>query len=100
MMLPLYQWLGMNKQILASSASMAVGVNFLPWMGPMIGSAASLRIPVASIFNPLDLVEMPIIVARAGSWNGTDNSRVEYRIYFKDRAAQCLLAIHCERKGE
>jgi len=28
-------------------------VNFLPWTGPMIRSSASLKIPVASIFNPL-----------------------------------------------
>ena len=52
-MLPLYQRLGMDKRVLACAASMAAGVNFLPWTGPMIRSAASLKIPVASIFNPL-----------------------------------------------
>ena len=52
-MLPLYERLGMDKRILACAASMAAGVNFLPWTGPMIRSAASLKIPAASIFNPL-----------------------------------------------
>ena len=35
-MLPLYSRLGMDKRILACAASMAAGVNFLPWTGPMI----------------------------------------------------------------
>ena len=57
-MLPLYSRLGMDKRILACAASMAAGVNFLPWTGPMIRSAASLKIPVASIFNPLVPVQI------------------------------------------
>ncbi len=44
-MLPLYQRLGMDKRVLACAASMAAGVNFLSWTGPMIRSAASLKIP-------------------------------------------------------
>jgi citrate-Mg2+:H+ or citrate-Ca2+:H+ symporter, CitMHS family len=52
-MLPLYERLGMDRRILACAASMAAGVNFLPWTGPMIRASASLKIPVASIFNPL-----------------------------------------------
>jgi CitMHS family citrate-Mg2+:H+ or citrate-Ca2+:H+ symporter len=52
-MLPLYSRLGMDKRVLACAVSLAAGVNFLPWTGPMIRSAASLKIPVASIFNPL-----------------------------------------------
>jgi citrate-Mg2+:H+ or citrate-Ca2+:H+ symporter, CitMHS family len=52
-MLPLYDRLGMDRRILACAASMAAGVNFLPWTGPMIRASASLKIPVASIFNPL-----------------------------------------------
>jgi CitMHS family citrate-Mg2+:H+ or citrate-Ca2+:H+ symporter len=52
-MLPLYNCLKMDRRVLACAASMAAGVNFLPWTGPMIRSAASLKIPVASIFNPL-----------------------------------------------
>ncbi len=52
-MLPLYNRVKMDRRVLACAASMAAGVNFLPWTGPMIRSAASLKIPVASIFNPL-----------------------------------------------
>jgi citrate-Mg2+:H+ or citrate-Ca2+:H+ symporter, CitMHS family len=57
-MLPVYQRLGMDKRVLACAASMAAGVNFLPWTGPMIRSAASLKIPVATIFNPLIPVQV------------------------------------------
>jgi CitMHS family citrate-Mg2+:H+ or citrate-Ca2+:H+ symporter len=35
-MLPLYDRLGMDKRVLACAASLAAGVNFLPWTGPMI----------------------------------------------------------------
>lgn len=52
-MLPLYERLGMDKRVLACAVSMAAGVNFLPWTGPMIRASASLRVPVAEIFNPL-----------------------------------------------
>jgi len=52
-MLPLYRRLGMDPRILACAASLAAGVNFLPWTGPMVRCAASLKIPVAAIFNPL-----------------------------------------------
>ena len=52
-MLPLYERLGMDKRVLACAASLAAGVNFLPWSGPMIRAAASLHLSVASIFNPL-----------------------------------------------
>ena len=43
----------MDRRVLACAASMAAGVNFLPWTGPMIRAAASLKVPVTSIFNPL-----------------------------------------------
>lgn len=52
-MLPLFERLGMDKRILALCVSMAAGVNFLPWTGPMIRSAAALKVPVTDIFNPL-----------------------------------------------
>ena len=52
-MLPLYDRLGMDRRVLACAASLAAGVNFLPWTGPMIRAAASLHIPVTLIFNPL-----------------------------------------------
>ncbi|HEY1240880.1 MAG TPA: citrate:proton symporter [Bryobacteraceae bacterium] len=52
-MLPLYQRLRMDPGVLACAASLAAGVNFLPWTGPMIRASASLHLPVAAIFNPL-----------------------------------------------
>src|SRR5271168_3126797 len=57
-MLPLYDRLGIDKRVLACAASMAAGVNFLPWTGPMIRASASLHIPVATIFNPLIPVQL------------------------------------------
>lgn len=57
-MLPLYQRLGMDKRILACVVSMAAGVNFLPWTGPMIRSAAALKVPATKIFTPLILVQV------------------------------------------
>jgi CitMHS family citrate-Mg2+:H+ or citrate-Ca2+:H+ symporter len=52
-MLPLYNRLGMDRRVLACAASLAAGVNFLPWTGPMIRASASLHVPVMSIFRPL-----------------------------------------------
>jgi CitMHS family citrate-Mg2+:H+ or citrate-Ca2+:H+ symporter len=43
-MLPLYNRLGIDKRILACVASLAAGVNFLPWTGPMIRASAALHI--------------------------------------------------------
>ena len=56
-MLPLYDRLGIQRRILAAAASMAAGVNFLPWTGPMIRASASLHLPISEIFNPLILVQ-------------------------------------------
>jgi citrate-Mg2+:H+ or citrate-Ca2+:H+ symporter, CitMHS family len=52
-MLPLYDRLGIDKRILACAVSMAAGVNFLPWTGPMIRASAALKLPISEIFNPL-----------------------------------------------
>lgn len=52
-MLPLYDRLRMDRRVLACAASLAAGVNFLPWTGPTIRASASLHLPVAAIFNPL-----------------------------------------------
>jgi CitMHS family citrate-Mg2+:H+ or citrate-Ca2+:H+ symporter len=57
-MLPLYEHLGMDKRILACAASMAAGVSFLPWTGPMIRASAALHIPSTTIFAPLVLVQL------------------------------------------
>ena len=51
-MLPMYERLGMDRRILAGVASLAAGVNFLPWTGPMIRAAAALRIPAPSCSAP------------------------------------------------
>jgi CitMHS family citrate-Mg2+:H+ or citrate-Ca2+:H+ symporter len=52
-MLPVYQRLGMDRRVLACAASLAAGVNFLPWTGPMIRASVSLHVSTAEIFNPL-----------------------------------------------
>ena len=45
-MLPLYDRVGIDRRILACAASMAAGVNFLPWTGPMIRASAALKLPI------------------------------------------------------
>ncbi|MES2102678.1 MAG: citrate:proton symporter [Pseudomonadota bacterium] len=57
-MLPLYTRLGIDKRVLACVASLAAGVNFLPWTGPMIRASAALHIPVSEIFMPLIPVQV------------------------------------------
>jgi CitMHS family citrate-Mg2+:H+ or citrate-Ca2+:H+ symporter len=57
-MLPLYTRLGIDKRILACVASLAAGVNFLPWTGPMIRASAALHIPVSDIFTPLIPIQL------------------------------------------
>jgi CitMHS family citrate-Mg2+:H+ or citrate-Ca2+:H+ symporter len=57
-MLPLYTRLGIDKRILACVASLAAGVNFLPWTGPMIRASAALHIPVGEIFTPLIPIQL------------------------------------------
>ncbi|MGJ5816376.1 CitMHS family transporter [Paludibaculum fermentans] len=52
-MLPLYKRVGIDPRILACSASLAAGVNFLPWTGPTLRASAALHIPVTDLFNPL-----------------------------------------------
>ncbi len=57
-MLPLYQRLGMDRRVLAAAVSLAAGVNFLPWTGPMIRASAALEIPVMELFLPLVPVQL------------------------------------------
>jgi citrate-Mg2+:H+ or citrate-Ca2+:H+ symporter, CitMHS family len=52
-MLPLYERLGMDRRVLAGAASLAAGVNFLPWTGPTVRASAALGIPAATLFWPL-----------------------------------------------
>lgn len=51
--LPLYEELGIDRRVLACVASMAAGVNFLPWTGPTLRASAVLHLPVSAIFVPL-----------------------------------------------
>src|SRR6266568_1689014 len=71
-MLPLYQRLGIDKRILACAASLAAGVNFLPWTGPMIRASAALKLPIPSIFNPLIPVQIVglIFIFSVAYWLG------------------------------
>src|SRR5204863_6870298 len=57
-MLPIYDRLRIDRRILACVVSMAAGVNFLPWTGPMIRASASLHIPVTELFRPLLPVQL------------------------------------------
>jgi CitMHS family citrate-Mg2+:H+ or citrate-Ca2+:H+ symporter len=57
-LLPLYDELGIDRRILACVASLAAGVNFLPWTGPTLRASAALHIPVSSIFVPLFPVQL------------------------------------------
>ena len=50
---PLYDRLGMDRRVLACTASLAAGVNFLPWTGPTLRASAALHIPVMTIFRPM-----------------------------------------------
>ncbi|MGO9437259.1 MAG: CitMHS family transporter [Terracidiphilus sp.] len=52
-LLPLYDKVGIDRRILACVVSMAAGVNFLPWTGPMIRASAALHIPATTIFFPM-----------------------------------------------
>src|SRR3954470_5160100 len=52
-MLPLYERLGMDRRVLACVASMAAGVNFLPWTGPTLRASAALHVSTTDLFRPL-----------------------------------------------
>ena len=52
-MLPLFERLRMDKRILACVVSLAAGVNFLPWTGPMLRASTALHIPTSELFRPL-----------------------------------------------
>jgi len=57
-MLPLYDRLRMDKRILACVASLAAGVNFLPWTGPTLRAAAALHVSTTDLFRPLIPVQI------------------------------------------
>lgn len=78
-MLPLYDRVGIDRRILACAASLAAGVNFLPWTGPMIRASAALKLPIPDIFSPLVVVQVIglAFVFAACYWLGL---REEYRL--------------------
>ena len=68
-MRPLYDALGMDRRVLACTASLAAGVNFLPWTGPTLRAAAALKLPVAEIFTPMIAVQLVgLAFVLAASW--------------------------------
>ncbi len=68
-MRPLYDQLGMDRRILACAASLAAGVNFLPWTGPTLRAAAVLKIPATQIFAPMIGVQLVgLVFVFAACW--------------------------------
>lgn len=66
---PLYDRLGMDRRVLACTASMAAGVNFLPWTGPTLRASAALKVPVGTLFTPMIGVQIVgLIFVFAVSW--------------------------------
>jgi citrate-Mg2+:H+ or citrate-Ca2+:H+ symporter, CitMHS family len=66
---PLYDRLGMDRRVLACTASMAAGVNFLPWTGPTLRASASLKVPTSALFTPMIAVQLVgLIFVFAASW--------------------------------
>jgi CitMHS family citrate-Mg2+:H+ or citrate-Ca2+:H+ symporter len=61
-MLPLYDRLAIDRRVLACVVSLAAGVNFLPWTGPMLRASAALHLPVAALFRPLLPVQLAGLV--------------------------------------
>ncbi|NMN04712.1 MULTISPECIES: citrate:proton symporter [unclassified Novosphingobium] len=76
-MLPLYDQLGMDRRILACCASLAAGVNFLPWTGPTLRASAALHLTPAQIFTPMLPVQLVglVFVFAAAWWMGRREER-------------------------
>ncbi|ACL58597.1 CitMHS family transporter [Methylobacterium nodulans] len=76
-MLPLYDRVGIDRRILACAASMAAGVNFLPWTGPMIRASAALKLPIPEIFSPLVAVQAVglVFIFTVSYWLGLREER-------------------------
>lgn len=61
-----------GRRVLACCASLAAGVNFLPWTGPSLRASAALHIPTAQIFTPMLPVQLVglVFVFAAAWWMG------------------------------
>jgi len=97
-MLPLYESLGLDRRILACAASLAAGVNFLPWTGPTLRAAAALHLKPAEIFQPMIPVQLSglVFVFVACAWMGARAGRrmeagsADNPTYVPDAAALAL----------
>jgi CitMHS family citrate-Mg2+:H+ or citrate-Ca2+:H+ symporter len=76
-MLPLYDRLGIDRRVLACVTSLAAGVNFLPWTGPVLRASASLHVPITSLFRPLIPVQIVgiVFVFSIAAWLGRREAR-------------------------
>jgi citrate-Mg2+:H+ or citrate-Ca2+:H+ symporter, CitMHS family len=76
-MLPLYDRLGIDRRILACAASLAAGVNFLPWTGPTLRAAGALHLTPIAIFRPMIPVQLVglAFVFGACAWMGVRAGR-------------------------
>jgi CitMHS family citrate-Mg2+:H+ or citrate-Ca2+:H+ symporter len=82
-LLPLYERLKMDKRVLACAASMAAGVNFLPWTGPMVRASAALHLPVSEIFSPLipvQIVGLTFVFAVSWWLGGREEKRLRLTV--------------------
>jgi len=53
-LLPVYDRLGLDRAVLASTVALAAGtMNILPWGGPTLRAASALQIDVSDVFGPL-----------------------------------------------
>lgn len=82
-MRPLYDRLNIDRRVLACVTSLAAGVNFLPWTGPMVRASAALEIPVSNLFRPLIPVQLvglafvftvAFVLGRRAERNGSDGA--------------------------
>jgi CitMHS family citrate-Mg2+:H+ or citrate-Ca2+:H+ symporter len=80
-MLPLYDRLRIDRRVLACVVSLAAGVNFLPWTGPMVRASAALHIPVSDLFRPLIPVQIVglVFVFSVAWWLGRRAERSAIR---------------------
>lgn len=76
-LLPLYERLRMDRRVLACVASLAAGVNFLPWTGPTLRASAALHVSTLDLFRPLIPVQVVglAFVFLASWWLGTREER-------------------------
>jgi CitMHS family citrate-Mg2+:H+ or citrate-Ca2+:H+ symporter len=76
-LLPLYDEVGIERRMLACAASLAAGVNFLPWTGPTLRASASLHVSTIALFRPLLPVQVVGLLFALGicAWLGLKEER-------------------------